>query len=91
MKNSNEIRTAENPLRYEIRNNGYIYLLQLDEDEINLTVIKSKDSYRAKTKAEILYDGDASDFAVNNKALLEYEQIYYKKALVNYLNINKVF
>ena len=79
------IRTAENPYRVEIRINGFCYLLQLDEDEVELTVTKSKDSYQTKTKATVLYSGDAVDFAVNNKGLMGYGQIDYEKALINFI------
>ena len=81
-----KIIEANNPLRlYTIIENKEI-LLQVEDNETMLTITKSKRSNKPASKCVILWEGQPEDFATNYKGLMEYGQIDYNKAFINFLN-----
>lgn len=87
-----DVKEEENPTRYYIRfNRGKrkrVLVLQIDnEDEKDekIYVTESSDTYEAKSKATVYFEGDLEDFCYENKAV-ENGQLFPDIALLHFYN-----
>jgi len=83
-----KIIKANDPERYIFTNYDYQIICQIEEDDL-ISIVKSKITKSAKSKADVLYEGNIDDFNSEMKTM-EYgiydTELAFQRFINNYLN-----